>query len=170
MNVRARPRYLGAFAIALPLIAAAPQGLPFQVSVPDGFEVVVRDGPDFTLYYINKGEVTYVGVYDGFFPQWGDVSGPWVQQDVTCKDGQPIERNVLLRFGGLPGVDAKVINQDGKPAGETALRVETNDTRVLHVWALEGDGRRLQAEAILASISIPGNPGLRLADLKPCSM
>ncbi|MDQ0462293.1 hypothetical protein QO010_000041 [Caulobacter ginsengisoli] len=121
---------------------------PFEVTLPPGVTTLVSQGPDFTVYYFRKGEVTYAGAYVGNFPMFTpDPDGGPVQQKVECSGSVVARREVLL-----------------------VLKYKQGNAYV-HAWTVGGpQANRITGLAILRSLRMPGqNEGLGSVPLKTCS-
>ncbi len=122
--------------------------LPFEVALKPGISVRVSEGPDFDVYYFQRGEHTLGGAYVGFAPDFPKGSLPGrkriveggIEQIVDCEGDRAVSRQLLIpRQGG-----------------------------VIHAWSLNGDAaERAEAEAILASIH-PDGSGARPTPLLNC--
>ena len=129
-----------------------PSQLPFHVSLPPGFHVEKTLGPDFDVYYFERGDRTYAGAYVGFAPSFpvkyrgtGADRQPdgRVQQLVSCSGGQPVKREVLF---------------------------VVRPNYLVHTWTIDvGPSERGKAEDILLSIGFSGwERPLTRAALEPC--
>lgn len=121
---------------------------PFEVTLPPGVTIQVSKGPDFTVYYFRKGEVTYAGAYVGNFPMFTpDPNGGPVQQKVICNGTAVARREVLL-----------------------VLKYEKG-TAYVHAWTVGGSqANRTIGLNILRSIRMLGqNDGLSSVPLKTCA-
>lgn len=122
--------------------------LPFQVDLPAGFAVEGYDGPDFSVYYLRRGGVTYLGAYDGFAPSFkGARPRPGgVSQTVTCEREYATGREALFHVG-------------------------SNPDWFIHAWMPSGldETERTTSERLLLSLRVPGkNAGLKPGELKSC--
>ncbi len=120
---------------------------PFEVTLPAGVTTLVNPGPGSTVYYFQKGQVTYAGAYVGNFPTFKpDPNGGPVQQKVHCQGGTVLRREVLL-----------------------VLKYPQGNAYV-HAWTVGGaQANRLTGLAILRSIRMLGqNDGLASVPLKTC--
>jgi len=127
--------------------AQPPAKPPFEVTLPPGVTTLVNKGPDFTVYYFRKGQVTYAGAYVGNFPTFTpDPNGGPVQQKVICNGTAVARREVLL-----------------------VLKYEKG-TAYVHAWTVGGtQENRTIGLAILRSIHMLGqNGGLSSVPLKTC--
>jgi hypothetical protein len=125
--------------------------VPFHVRLPPGFHVERRMGPDFDVYYFNRGDKTFVGAYIGFAPGFptkyvgeGMERRPEgrLQQVVSCSGSDVMRRDVLFVMN--PGF--------------------------VHAWRLAvSAAERTEADAILLSIGFDDWPTpLTAAQLKRC--
>jgi hypothetical protein len=153
--VRRRPAIAGLVALLLATGAAAqathtvpPSRLPFQVDLPPGFAVEGYDGPDFSVYYLRKAGVTYLGAYDGFAPSFKGErpKAGGISQTVTCEREYATGREVLFSVGANPDW-------------------------FIHAWMPSGldEKERAVSERVLLSLRVAGkNAGLKPGELKPC--
>lgn len=121
---------------------------PFEVILPPGVTTEVSKGPDFTVYYFRKGQVTYAGAYVGNFPMFTpDPNGGPVQQKVECQGATVLRREVLLVLKYEKGV------------------------AYVHAWTVGGpQANRIIGLNILRSIRMLGqNDGLASVPLKTCA-
>ncbi len=141
---------LGVLAVGLAGAGHAPEPPPFAVSLPPGFTTRVSEGPDFTVWYFEKGGKAFAGAYAGNFPQFPvktgadrEPVGPY-QQTVVCAGSEVKRRDILL-----------VLKQDFP--------------RLIHAWTVDLPAAdRASAEAILTSIHTAGNPGVPASALQRC--
>ena len=136
----------GALADPPPAPIVDPAALPFAVTLPPGVTVAMSNGPDFTVYYFQKGEQTLGGAYVGYAPQFGaDLQSPgaatgFSEQRVKCDHGHILSREIAIRFA-------------------------QGSTEIVHAWTVEGppqDADAATADAILATLHPPGRAPLTL--------
>jgi hypothetical protein len=122
--------------------------LPFQVALPAGFVVETYDGPDFSVFYLRKDGVTYLGAYDGFAPSFEGERprAGRVSQAVKCAGTRVISREALFNVGANPDW-------------------------FIHAWVPSGlvEAQAAQGEQLLLSVRVAGkNAGLKAGELKRC--